>query len=391
MKHLMEDHMQRTSQAWKQVPVMALLVLGSGIVYAQGPGAQVMTAERSWQIQSTLQSIDADRESWVNLLVSKWAAVLDPIAYNPSNELGSAARMAPAWQLYGAYLANDYMTANQILRGQRGAGPYIAGQVAGGGGEAQAQFGPTPLALGSGTDSQVYTPISPPCRVLDTRNAGARTTALASNETRTFDLTAEAETEGQGGTFPCGNLPSTHHIGWAVNITVVGVYRTHGGLKAWPFTGPEPAISVINWTPGMNGAIANGVTITGCSGCADSINIKNFGTDSTHVIIDVMGFFGPASANNAAVTRFAGTAVNVAAGAGATAFGAACPAGTLLVGGDLEHPSTGAMAISASGEVFIPSRGPNVWHWQFKMFNATGGSVTVAPYSRCVDTPVKFN
>ena len=58
---------------------------------AQGPGAQMMTAERSWQIQSGLQSIDADRESWVNLLVSKWAAVLDPIAYNPSAELGSAA------------------------------------------------------------------------------------------------------------------------------------------------------------------------------------------------------------------------------------------------------------------------------------------------------------
>ena len=43
----------------------------------------------------------------------------------------------------------------------------------------------------------------------------------------------------------------------------------------------------------MNGAIANGVTVTGCPGCTDSINIKNFGADSTHVIVDVMGFFGP--------------------------------------------------------------------------------------------------
>jgi hypothetical protein len=386
----MEDQMQRTSRVWKQVVVVTLLALGSGIVYAQSPAAPVMTAERSWQIQSALQSIDTDRESWVNLLVSKWAAVLDPNVYNPSAELGSVARLAPAWQVYGAYMANDFMTANQILRGQVGAGPYVAGQVAGGGGEAQAQFGrPTPLSLGSFTDNQVYTPVSPPCRVVDTRNAGARTGALASNETRTFDLTTEADAEGQGGTFPCGGpfaLPSTHFVGWAVNITVVGVvagYSTHGGLKAWPFTGPEPATSVINWFPGMNGAIANGVTITGCPNCADSINIKNFSTtESTHVIIDVMGFFGPASANTAAVTRFAGALVPVANNNGATATGQACPAGTLLVGGDLEHTSNLAMSISASGEAGAA--------WQFKVFNATGGSVTVAPYSRCADAPIKF-
>src|SRR5262245_51279805 len=116
--------MQRTSRVWKRIAVVALLALGSVVVYAQNPAAaQGMTAERSWQIQSALQSIDADREAWVNLLVSKWAAVLDPIAYNPSAELGAPARLAPAWQLYGAYLANDYLTAIQILRGQRGAGP----------------------------------------------------------------------------------------------------------------------------------------------------------------------------------------------------------------------------------------------------------------------------
>jgi hypothetical protein len=385
----MEDQMQRTSRVWKRVAVVALLALGSGIVYGQSPAAPVMTAERSWQIQSALQSIDADRGSWVNLLVSKWAAVLDTNAYNPSAELGPVARVAPAWQVLGAYLANDFMTANLILRGQVGAGPYIAGQVEGGVGEAQAEFGrPTPLSLGSFQDNQVYTPVSPPCRVLDTRNTGdpGRTGALAANETRVFDLTSAAATEGQGGTFPCSGpfaLPSTHYIGWAVNITVVGVYSTHGGLKAWPFSGPEPAISVINWTPGMNGAIANGVTVTGCPNCTDSINIKNFSTvDSTDVIIDVMGFFGPASANSAAVTRFAGTLVPVAMATGATATGAACPAGTQLVGGDIEHTSTGAMSISAAGEAGAA--------WQFKVFNGTGGSVTVAPYSRCADTPIKF-
>jgi hypothetical protein len=199
----------------------------------------------------------------------------------------------------------------------------------------------------------VYNTVSPPCRVVDTRNAGARTGPILANQTRAFDLTTEAETDGQGGgPFPCPGLPSFHFQGWALNITVLGngPYTTHGGLKQWPFTGPEPNASVINWTPDLNGAIANRIIATGCPWCADSIFIKNFGTNPTHVIIDVMGYFSGASVISATVTRFSGTLVPAAAATGATATGAACPAGTLLVGGDLEHPSTGAMAISAAGE-----------------------------------------
>jgi hypothetical protein len=291
--------------------------------------------------------------------------------------------MAPAWQVYGASLAPDFLTAIKILRGQVNAGPYIAAGESSSSAQA-AQFELTPNAFNTGVgDNLVYTPVSPPCRVVDTRNAGARTGPLLLNDIRTFDLSTEAETDGQGGTLPCVSLPNFKAVGWAVNLTVVGVYTTHGGLKQWPFTGPEPNASVINWTPGMNGAIANGIVITGCPGCADSIHIKNFGTDSTHLIIDVMGYFTAASVNTSTVTRFAGTLVPVANATGATATGAACPAGTRLVGGDLEHPSTGAMAISASGEAGAA--------WQFKVFNNTGGSVTVAPYSRCVDTPVKAN
>jgi hypothetical protein len=345
-----------------------------------------MTAERSWQIQSVLQSIDADRESWVNLLISKWASSLNPAVYDVANELGPVARVAPAWQVYGATLAPDFITANQILRGQRGAGPYIAGQSDSGSSAQAAAFELAPQSFGGFTAEMVYNTVSPPCRVVDTRNAGARTGPILANQTRSFDLTSEAEADGQGGgPFPCVGLPSFHFQGWALNITVLGngPYTTHGGLKQWPFTGPEPNASVINWTPGLNGAIANGIIAIGCPGCADSISIKNFGADPTHVIIDVMGYFSAASVATGTVTRFSGTLVPVAAGVGATATGAACPAGMLLVGGDLEHPSTGAMAISASGEAGAA--------WQFKVFNASAGSVTVAPYSRCVDQPIKFN
>jgi hypothetical protein len=62
LRHFTEVQMQRTSRVLKRVAVVTFLVLGSGIGHAQNSGAPMMTAERSWQIQSVLQSIDADRD-----------------------------------------------------------------------------------------------------------------------------------------------------------------------------------------------------------------------------------------------------------------------------------------------------------------------------------------
>jgi hypothetical protein len=380
----MEVQMQRTSRVWKRVAVVAFLAVGGGIVYAQDPGVPVMTAERSWQIQSVLQSIDADRESWVTLLVSKWASALNPAVYDVGSELGPLARKAPAWQVYGASLAGDFKTAIQILRGTRNAGPYIAGMPASG---ASGQFELTPLVIGGNDFNQlVFTYVSPPCRVVDTRNAGARTGPLTSNETRVFDLTTDAEMDGQGGTLPCASLPSFHHVAWALNITVLGngPYTTHGGLKQWPFTGDEPNASVINWTPGLNGAIANGIIATGCPNCSDSINIKNFGADPTHVIIDVMGFFEDGTISSGAVTSFAGLPVSVANGSDTAVNGGTCPAGTVLVGGEVEHANTGAVAVSAS-------RQQSSTQWGYMVFNSSSSPVSVTAYSRCQDAPIKFH
>jgi hypothetical protein len=384
----MEVQMQRTSRVWKWIAVVGVLAVGSGIVSAQGGSVSVMTAERSWQIQSVLQSIDADRESWVNLLVSKFASTLNPATYDAAAEIAPVARVAPAWQVYGASLAPDYLTAVQVLRGQQSAGQYILGPSESGSSAQVAAFELAPQSFGGFTAEMVYNTVSPPCRVVDTRNAGARTGPILPNQTRSFDLTTEAETDGQGGgPFPCPGLPSFHFQGWALNITVLGngPYTTHGGLKQWPFTGPEPNASVINWTPGLNGAIANGIIATACPGCADSIMIKNFGADPSHVIIDVMGYFSAASVANGVVFREAGTPVSVpGTNNTGTVNGAACPAGSQLVGGDVEHAATGPIAISSSGQL-------NATQWTFKVYNNTGSAVNVTGFSRCVENPIKFN
>ena len=134
-------------------------------------------------------------------------------------------------------------------------GLYIAGLSASGANQAQSVA--VPQVLGDFVTEQVYNVVSPPCRVVDTRSWAHVRESSSPIPSRIFDLTTEAETEGQGGgPFPCPGLPTTHHIAWAVSIAVVGAsaYTGHGVVKAWPFTGPEPTASVINWMPGQNGA-----------------------------------------------------------------------------------------------------------------------------------------
>jgi hypothetical protein len=363
------------------VAIIAFLGLGSSIGYAQDSASPAMTAERSWQIQNILQSIDGDREAWVNLLVSKWASVLNPTVYDPSSELGRIARIAPAWQVYGASLATDFMTASAILRGARNAGPYIVGTSA-------TQFELTPQALGNPFSDLVYQVVSPPCRVVDTRNPGARTGVLMPTVARTLDLGADAATEGQGGgpfAPDCGDLPNFHPIAWAVNITVVGnaPYTAHGFVKVWPFTGPEPIASVINWMPGQNGAVANGLTLTGCPSCADSITVKTFGSDPTHLIIDVMGYYSGAVANSSTVTRFAGAPVSVGAMSQTNVNGGACPVGTSLIGGEIEHANNQDVAVTISHQL-------GATQWGFGVINNSASAASVTAISRCMDTPVKI-
>jgi hypothetical protein len=141
---------------------------------------------------------------------------------------------------------------------------------------------------------------------------------------------------------------------------------------------------VINWTPGLNGAIANGIIATGCPGCSDSINIKNFDADPTHVIIDVMGFFEDGTISSGAVTSFAGLPVSVANGSDTAVTGGTCPAGTVLVGGEVEHANTGPVAVSAS-------RQQSSTKWGYMVFNSSSSPVSVTAYSRCMDAPIKFH
>jgi hypothetical protein len=124
------------------------------------------------------------------------------------------------------------------------------------------------------------------------------------------------------------------------------------------------------------------MNVTGCVACADDIRVKASG-HSTHVVIDVVGYYRDAAATGSTVTRVAGTAAPLAAGSAGFFDGGACPAGTQLIGGEVDHSGTDV----AVGE--FRQDGTDAW-WTFWMINNETYSTNVTAYSRCLDTPVQI-
>ena len=117
----------------------------------------------------------------------------------------------------------------------------------------------------------VFKPISPE-RVADTR----ATTALPGDTARSFPINGLA-----------GVPPNA--VAVVANITAVG--PSGGGyLSVWPTGKPRPDVSNLNFVPGQT--VPNLAFLTLNNGGADVYNA----TGTTHVLIDVAGWFGPPAA-----------------------------------------------------------------------------------------------
>ncbi len=129
-----------------------------------------------------------------------------------------------------------------------------------------------------------FVPLSP-CRIVDTRNAGGK---IPSDTSRSFRVWgSSADFTGQGGiSCPVPSDAVAAHL----NITSSDS-EADGFLTVWPFaSGSRPNASILNYSKGVN--VANAATVQLCFfGCAKEINVFAYGT--THVIIDVLGYYRP--------------------------------------------------------------------------------------------------
>ena len=124
------------------------------------------------------------------------------------------------------------------------------------------------------TSGLAFYPVTP-CRVADTRNANGPFGGpiLSAGSSRGFAIPSSA----------C-NIPATAQA-YSLNITVVPPAAL-GYLTAWPTGQTQPYVSTLN---SSNGAIiANAAIVPAGTGGAISIYVS----DSTHVIIDINGYFG---------------------------------------------------------------------------------------------------
>jgi hypothetical protein len=110
----------------------------------------------------------------------------------------------------------------------------------------------------------------PPCRVLDSRQPPG-----SSPITGQIDVTVIAS--------GCGSVPSAQ--AYALNATVVPP-ASLGYLTLWPQGLTRPTVATLN---AIDGAITNNLAIVPSTGTA----ISAFASDTTHLILDMFGYFAP--------------------------------------------------------------------------------------------------
>jgi hypothetical protein len=128
----------------------------------------------------------------------------------------------------------------------------------------------------------VFTEMTPPCRIADTRLGFGG--ILSSSTLRSFTVT--------GGT--CG-IPTTARA-IAVVATVVGPTQS-GFVTIWPAGNPFPGTTTVNFPPGT-AALANGIPVAlqwnGTNAVEPALNAVYgvaSGTATTHLVLDVTGYF----------------------------------------------------------------------------------------------------
>jgi hypothetical protein len=161
-------------------------------------------------------------------------------------------------------------------------------------GEIQALFGEvgalayeTPNALGDLTQDLVFVPL-PPCRVVDTRNPNGGG-AFFPGQTRSFWVTDDGAPFNltQGGFAGACGVPSVNEPPAVVlNITAANA-TTNGYFTVWAFGQPQPLASILNYT--SNHPNANAAILPSAVNIGKEINV--FSSRSTHLIIDVIGYF----------------------------------------------------------------------------------------------------
>jgi hypothetical protein len=230
-----------------------------------------------------------------------------------------------------------------------------------------------PDALGNPTSDLTYIPLTP-CRIVDTRQAGAGG-PLAAGATRVFDFQGSAAQGDTTGCDPYSGYPQgAYPAALAVNVTVdprnylgsPGAY-----INVFP-DGSSPTTSWLNFNSQQVVANAGVITINQSNGWFD-VYVQT----ETNVIVDVFGAFVMPQATALSCYETAATTVSIGANSWGGLVSAACPYNTGTGGGC--YTTNFLMVMSYS----VPSG--NAWNCGW--YNMTGSAQTGSAYATCCAVP----
>jgi hypothetical protein len=275
---------------WAGVGLVAI-VAGSTSVHGEIARRGVDDSETiaRAQRQEALRRVESDRPAYAASVAARWEeSARDAGRWDASfpSDLAGALATLPPESLLAAGEAPSFKEMMAVV---------ATGRV-----PASAE-GAEPSSLGDPQDDLVYTPVAP-CRLVDTRLA--RDGALLGGAARTFDVDG-GSFAGQGGSATGCGIPFA--VAAAVTMTIVAVEPAAPGyLTAWGL-GPQPTSSVLNYA--AKDVIANTAIVPVAPGGGNDFALFSLAT--THVVVDVLGYYARPIATRLECTNVVSDVVSV--------------------------------------------------------------------------------
>ena len=351
-------HVRRMARA----AIALVIMTGSPNVFGQaahGARDEDEAIQRA-QRQQEMRQVLGDKAGYAAAIVARWEESAREAGrwdkHSSVDLLKSLMRLNPE-NLLAAGEASSYEAMMTVLATGR-AEPTIEAPVAN--------------SLGQNFQDLVYTPVTP-CRIVDTRRAVEG--ALAAGVARTFDVDSSNLAEQGGSATGCG-IPLA--VAQAVTMTIVAVQPAgRGYLAAWGL-GPRPTpSSVLNYD--ANDVVANTAIIPVVPGGGNDFTLSSLAT--THVVVDVLGYFAASNATRLDCTNVLSDIVAVPVDE-LTAVDANCPPGREATGGGYDI-AEGTIAFTG---LFMTAN-PLGNGWRTLVENHTNGPRSIVTFARCCRVP----
>jgi hypothetical protein len=350
----------RSARAARWAVVCFVVVMAVG-----GRAASAQTAARPADGQEAasralrherLRQVETDKAAYAAAIVARWedsAREAGRVDDRSARDLRDALARLDAETLLAAGEASSYKAVMALVATGR------------------ATESPEPDSLGDPQDDLVYTPLTP-CRIVDTRLAADG--ALAGGTARTFDVDGGSLAVQGGSATGCG-IPFA--VAAAVTMTIVAVEPAAPGyLTAWGL-GPQPTTSALNYA--ANDVIADTAIIPVAPGGGNDFALFSLAT--THLVVDVLGYYARPIATRLECTNVASDVVAVPVDVW-TPVDAFCQPGRTATGGGYDTPETPARfrGVSVTSVNFLNG-------WRTWVDNQTDGPREIVTTVRCCRVP----